>query len=416
MKTKAPFVVLAVLVLGLIVYGFVPRNHAGAATVVTSGKNSLGELGNRSIRGTTGQVSIPEKVRSIAAGFDHTLVLTTSGNVYSWGDNTYGQLGLDSAKGVITSPRQVKGLPKIVAVSAGFRHSMALDGNGRIWVWGNNIAGQLGTGDRTDLRKPKVISLPSRATTIAAGHRFSLATLDDGRVFGWGAKCQNAPQRTFAELMQMIGQSATGISYYVDANADPSSSQTQELCEFQGFVAVSSLTPVAIPELRGSKQLVAGFGHLLALQADGTVKSKGCNAYGQLGYPTADIVPAETIPGLKDITAIAASTRHSLALDSSGNVWAWGADNTGQLGKNLKNLEGVFEPEKVAGLPEITAIAAGHDASYALDANGNVWAWGDNNSEQARGVPKGHYNAVPAKTSLRDKQHIISGGAFTVAY
>ncbi|MFC5468275.1 RCC1 domain-containing protein [Cohnella suwonensis] len=410
------FGIVAIVVVAGVIYSLLPARVAGETVIKGNGKNALGQLANYSTGGTSSMIDIPEKVSQVAAGFDHSLALTENGTVYAWGDNTYGQVGIGSAKGIVSGPQKIEGLPPIAEIGAGFRHSLALDREGRVWVWGNNIAGQLGTGDRVDLRKPTKIGLPGQAFSIAAGHRFSLATLDNGKVYGWGAKCEKDTKRSFAELMRLIGQSATGISYYVDANADPSSSDTQEICEFQGFVAVSSLTPIEIPELAGSTQIVAGFGHVLALQADGTVKSKGCNAYGQLGYPTADIVPAETIPGLKGIVAIAASTRHSMALDRDGKVWAWGADNTGQLGKNLGNLEGVFEPEAVAGLPKITSIAAGHDFSLGLDEEGRVWAWGANKNEQTPGIETTAYNSTPKLTSLSNETHIAAGGAFTLAY
>ncbi|MBB3111588.1 alpha-tubulin suppressor-like RCC1 family protein [Paenibacillus phyllosphaerae] len=413
---KFVFVLLAVLVAAGVIYSLLPQAASGQSVIFSSGKNTLGQLANYSTSGTSNAIELPEKVTQVAAGFDHALVLTEDGTVYAWGDNTYGQVGIGSAKGIISGPQKIDGLPRITQISAGFRHSLALDADGRIWAWGNNVAGQLGTGDREDLRQPTLIEMPGAVTSISAGHRFSLATLDNEKVYGWGAKCAKDTKRTFAELMQLIGQSATGISYYVDANADPSSSDTQELCEFQGFVAVSSLTPIEILELAGSTQIVAGFGHVLALQPDGTVKSKGCNAYGQLGYPTADIVPAETVPGLNGIVQLAASTRHSLALDSKGQVWAWGADNTGQLGKNLGNLEGVFDPEVVKGLPVIASIAAGHDFSIALDREGKVWAWGINTSEQAPGIEAADYNSTPTRTSTAEVGHIIAGGAFVLAY
>lgn len=410
------FGLVALLVVAGVVYSLLPATAAGETVLQGSGKNSHGQLANYSTSGFSSEIDLPEQIVQVAAGFDHTLALGESGAIYAWGDNTYGQVGIDSAKGIVSGPQRVEGLPQIKEISAGFRHSLALDENGNLWVWGNNIAGQLGTGDRSDLRRPTPVELPDKAVGIAAGHRFSLVTLENGKVYGWGAKCAKDTKRTFAELMQLIGQSATGISYYVDANADPSASDTQELCEFQGFVAVSSLTPIEIPELAGSTQIVAGFGHVLALQADGTVKSKGCNAYGQLGYPTADIVPAETIPQLDGIVQLATSTRHSMALDREGRVWAWGADNTGQLGKNLGKLEGVFEPEAIAGLPRIQSIAAGHDFSLALDEQGRVWAWGINTSSQAPGLALADYSSTPGLTTFSNASHIIAGGAFVLAY
>ncbi|WP_373232375.1 RCC1 domain-containing protein [Cohnella sp.] len=410
------FTIAALVVVAGAIYSLFPKSVAGETVILGNGRNSHGQLANYSTSGTSSSIDIPEKVFRVAAGFDHSLALTENGTVYAWGDNTYGQVGINSAKGIVSGPQKIEGLPIITEISAGFRHSIALDSDGDVWVWGNNIAGQLGTGDRADQRKPTQISLPDKVSSVTAGHRFSLVTLENEKVYGWGAKCENDTKRTFAELMRLIGQSATGISYYVDANADPSSSDTQELCEFQGFVAVSSLTPIEIPELAGSTQIVAGFGHVLALQADGTVKSKGCNAYGQLGYPTADIVPAETIPGLTGIVGLAASTRHSMALDRNGKVWAWGADNSGQLGKNLGNLEGVFEPEVVAGLPTITNIAAGHDFSLGLDEEGRVWAWGVNKNSQTPGIEQTAYNATPKLTSISNETQIAAGGAFVLAY
>jgi alpha-tubulin suppressor-like RCC1 family protein len=411
---KLVFGVAIVGIAGAALFSLLPHSSAGA-TIKSYGKNAHGQLGNFSSSGVIGDVVIPDTIKQLAAGFDHSLALTENGEIYAWGDNTYGQVGIDSAKGIVSGPQKIESLPKIVEMSAGFRHSMALDEDGGVWVWGNNIAGQLGIGGHTDLRKPTKIALLQKATSVAAGHRFSLVTLADTSVYGWGAKCEKDTRRTFAELMRLIGESATGISYYVDANADPSSSTTQELCEFQGFVAVSSLTPVEIPELKGSTQIVAGFGHLLALQKDGTVKSKGCNAYGQLGYPTADIVPAETIPGLSGVVQLATSTRHSLALDKDGHVWAWGADNAGQLGKNLGNLEGVFEPEIVKGVPKVTAISAGHDSSFAL-AGGNVWAWGTNDNQQAGGAMQETYRSDPIQTTATNVTHVVAGGAFTLTY
>ena len=53
------------------------------------------------------------------------------------------------------------------------------------------------------------------------------------QVYGWGAKCKIDTKRTFAELMQLIGQSATGISYYVDADADPRSATRRNFVNFR---------------------------------------------------------------------------------------------------------------------------------------------------------------------------------------
>jgi alpha-tubulin suppressor-like RCC1 family protein len=105
---------------------------------------------------------------------------------------------------------------------------------------------------------------------------------------------------------------------------------------------------------------------------------------------------------LENIIAVSAGESHSLALDKSGHLWAWGSNFFGQLGVNRKtsyaqdhyiwfDISPQFTPELVAG-PDldgdgssdgylgdhspIVAIKAGPWHSLAMDAEGNVWAWG----------------------------------------
>ena len=82
---------------------------------------------------------LPEVV-SIAVGSSHRLALSEDGEVWSWGDwNLDGQLGTGDKEARI-KPVKVEGLPKIAAISAGSWHSMALDTDGNIWVWGSQTA------------------------------------------------------------------------------------------------------------------------------------------------------------------------------------------------------------------------------------------------------------------------------------
>jgi alpha-tubulin suppressor-like RCC1 family protein len=77
----------------------------------------------------------------ISAGYSHSLAVKSDGTVWSWGYNSYGQLG----NGTTTqraSPVRVQGLTGIVAVSAGGQHSLALASDGTIWAWGWNYYGQ----------------------------------------------------------------------------------------------------------------------------------------------------------------------------------------------------------------------------------------------------------------------------------
>lgn len=403
---------------------FLNLSHPDSDVLLTAyGKNTLGQLGNHNAAGTEGTAYLPTQPVALSAGFDHTLALLNDGTVMAWGDNRFGQLGLSSSKSSINAPKPITSLPEVAAIATGFRHSLALSADGEVYAWGSNIAGQLGDGTTTSSTTPQLVPLPDKAIMIAAGHRFSLAQLNDGRVYAWGANCEQSPERTFADLLQMIGEGATGISYYVDGSADPSHAREQELCEFQGFVFVQSSTPVTIPELNGAIHLAAGFGHVVALMPDATIRTAGCNAYGQLGRVQLEVTPPQSperfsgTPESVRATAIAASTRHTLVLDNSGQVWVFGANNAGQLGNPRLPAEGQIDPVPVSGLPPIERIAAGHDYSLAIADDGTVYAFGSNISDQLLGLTGTTLILQPTPTiQITSDALIATGGAHLAVY
>lgn len=91
---------------------------------------------------------------AIAAGYNHFLALLADGRVFAWGANADGQLGNGALTlngtfpGAVPIPVQVIApLPaSIVAIGAGYSHSLALAADGSVWAWGANRGGQLGDG------------------------------------------------------------------------------------------------------------------------------------------------------------------------------------------------------------------------------------------------------------------------------
>ncbi|MCD8157816.1 MAG: hypothetical protein LUD77_02665, partial [Clostridiales bacterium] len=86
---------------------------------------------------------IMENVTAISAGGMHSMALTADGNLYTWGGNYAGQLGTGNHTD-LSIPKKVKSL--VIAISAGDHHSMAVTENGNLYVWGANEAGQIGNG------------------------------------------------------------------------------------------------------------------------------------------------------------------------------------------------------------------------------------------------------------------------------
>ncbi|MBV1855758.1 RCC1 domain-containing protein [Catellatospora tritici] len=144
-------------------------------------------------------------------------------------------------------------------------------------------------------------------------------------------------------------------------------------------------TPVTVHIPDGVRAVDGGLGHGLALLTNGTVKSWGLNAEGELGQgftsaadPFGNVPEPGSVAGLSGVKAIAAGYRHSLALLTNGTVVAWGDNDRGQLGDGT--TEDRNRPVPVTGLTGVKAVAAGQSFSLALLANGTVKAWGDNNA------------------------------------
>src|SRR5450759_2324717 len=162
------------------------------------GSNFNGQLGN----GTTADSSIPvavslpsgTTVTAIAGGGQHSLALTSAGQVLAWGYNSDGELG-NGTTGTsgcfcITTPVAVS-LPSgttVTAIAGGGSHSLALTSNGQVLAWGDNYYGELGNGTTTNSSTPVAVSLPSgtSVTAIAGGSLHSLALTSTGQVLAWG--------------------------------------------------------------------------------------------------------------------------------------------------------------------------------------------------------------------------------------
>ena len=98
--------------------------------------------------------NFPENIISIKCSRSHTLLLTLEGNIYSFGDNHKGQLGLNSTLKKTNMPTLIINIPEIRRIECGYYHSMCIDVNGNLWVFGENNDGQLGLDDTEPRYKP----------------------------------------------------------------------------------------------------------------------------------------------------------------------------------------------------------------------------------------------------------------------
>ena len=245
----------------------------------------------------------------------------TVASVLAWGQNVYGKTNVPA------------GLTQVVALAAGFDHSLALRLDGSVVGWGRNSEGQ--------------ITVPASMTNvigIAAGGYHSVALKADGTVGAWGYN-QDGQCTVPAGLGNVAGVAAGGFHTIALRSNSTVRAWGSNL---YGQTNVP-------PDLSNVVAVAAGGHHSLALKADGTVVAWGRNDSGQTNVP----------PDVADVAAIVAGHQHSVSLLSNGTVRAWGLNDRGQTSV----------PD---GLSNVVAIAGVGYHVLAIKTGGGMVAWGDN--------------------------------------
>jgi len=125
----------------------------------------------------------------ICCGFGHSLALTIDGEVFAWGENHKGQIGSGSKKKALR-PFHVEGFngEKIEAIACGYYHSMALTERGNVYSWGSNKYGQLGLKiSNSSSNIPKLIKINVIFKKISCGDAHSLLLSRDGDIYAFGS-------------------------------------------------------------------------------------------------------------------------------------------------------------------------------------------------------------------------------------
>ncbi len=322
---------------------------ATAGILSTWGANGSGQLGNGST--STTPVTTPFPIGSgitwgaVAAGSNFAVALDTSGNLYTWGDNTSGELGYGSTGTNVTTPTQIATSMTATwsAVAAGSNFAMAIS-NGNLYTWGNNGSGQLGNGSTgTNVLIPTQIGSGITWRAIAAGSNFAVALDSNGNLYTWG-------DNTYGEL----GNGKTGTNV---------------------------LTPTQIGSGITWSAIAAGSNFVVAVSA-GNLYTWGNNGSGQLGNDASGtnvLTPTQVGTGIT-WGAVAAGSNFAMAI-ASGALYTWGDNTYGELGNGTTGTN-VITPTQIGSGITWSAIAAGSNFSVAVDSNGNLWTWGNNSSGQ----------------------------------
>ena len=153
------------------------------------GQQEHGQLGNghRAREPASRPVMVPgvAQAAQIAAGENHSCALLRNGTAMCWGENEYGQAGIER-HGIQASPVAVTGLTGAVRIAAGYSHTCALKGDGALWCWGQNLMCQIGPGGFQQPRPATHVDVVGSVVEVAPGGSHTCARRADGTARCWG--------------------------------------------------------------------------------------------------------------------------------------------------------------------------------------------------------------------------------------
>lgn len=323
-----------------------------------------------------------------AGGSDFALLIKPDGSLWAWGENTYGQLGLGDTATIRVVASRVGDETDWTAVACGDYHSLAVKADGSLWSWGANSFGQLGLGDTDARTTPARIGTDNDWVAVAGGDRHSMALKSDGSLWAWGVNGygQLGVDDTATRLTPTrVGTDADwasvscGAEHTVALKTDGSLwSWGKNLRSQLGLGDTTSrLSPVPVGSDTDWAVVSCGDEDCRALKTDGSLWAWGYNNFGQLGFGDTTIRAVPTkVETDTDWAEVACGDDHTLAVKTDGSLWSWGANSFGNLGTG--DTLAYWEPTHVGSDTDWSHPSCGDDDSAAFKPDRGLWTWGSN--------------------------------------
>eukprot|EP00980_Cylindrotheca_fusiformis_P014501 scaffold3875_cov123-Cylindrotheca_fusiformis.AAC.21 len=337
----------------------------------------------------------------------HSLLLTSTGRVLSFGTGQYGALGHGFSGGKqlpdALRPRYVEGLGGIrcVCVSAGELHSAAVTADGDVYTWGDGFCGQLGHGNKTPQPSPVQVTEGGLAdevvSHISLGARHTIAVTEDGEVFSWGLGHYG-----------VLGRSYTPFDHEPEEALLALGAEEAEVAAAAVEATDQAGTPAAAND-RPQQNTAWDFDTLmehLDMIANLSCLSNGASSFGtpyRLEDSSDQCIPKliDSLEGIK-IHGASAGHRHTLLLDEQGGMYSCGSGITGCLG--LGDTSSQMYPMRIKYFDDeairIMRMSAGVDMSMAVSTSGRVYAWGKTEGGRNGLGLQNHRVAIPRQVRV----------------
>jgi alpha-tubulin suppressor-like RCC1 family protein len=286
----------------------------------------------------------------VSGGIGHVLAIKLSGQIWAWGDGSSGRLGDGTASARCSPVREICSSTDWYQVSAGGCHSTAIKTSGQIWSWGANAYGQLGDGTDTTRCSPvREFCSATDWCQISGGFRYhTTAIKNSGQLWTWGFNnCGQLGDGTATSRCSPVREFCSGTDWCQVSGGGRHTSAIKTSGQIWvwgsnscGQLGDGTVTQRCSPVRERSSatdwcQVSAGSMHTAAIKTSGQLWSWGNNSYAPgLGDGTATnrCSPVREFCSATDWCQVSAGWYGVSAIKTSGQLWAWGNNGFGQLG------------------------------------------------------------------------------------
>lgn len=267
------------------------------------------------------------KVKSVAAGDSHVMLITNENTLYNWGCGLYGCLG-DGTEQSHTTPRVVEALKhhKIVMAAGGAFHSLAVTEEGQLYTWGRDSDGQLclppyaecvPKAVRLNKKTPTAVELPGAIKLLSACCNHTLVLMEGNVLLSFGNNEHGQLGRQKKPLQE------ENLSVHLKNYKD----------------VVINYCQVPIKGDHVIATIATGWSHCAATTSNGDVITWGSGSQGELGHGDGISRNQPTVvkefanhPSRPRVHQIKCGEQHNIALTEDGEVWTWGVNYYNKLG------------------------------------------------------------------------------------
>lgn len=359
-----------------------------AGSLYSWGTNDSGQLGN----GGTNTVPEPTVVafgttfQDVKAGRNYVVALDSENKLWAWGANNHGQLGINSTANV-SSPQKISEKTwSFVNTNSTSETTVAIDTEGELYVWGSNSSGQVGLG--TDWRL-----LQQQENDRVAREIQKVKDADAARRNQLIAQCRSDRQQIIDEVVKKNEEEAAkeAAKNTPSPTPTPGATGTPAPTSTPTPTPTSTFTPAPLPTFPQTceAQVDASF-----VPTDTSALVPAVIPEPDLLPDTL----APTLVREGEWSYAASGTENTFAVNSNGVMYGWGADRNGQTGLGLTDEDSHTQvPVQVSGGLRISNVDVGQNFAAAVTRNGDLVTWGSNQGN-ALGGPGDQVN-VPTVVS-----------------